>query len=178
MDSLGEDGADDQVGAADPASRQSLAVHPGDEGLDVLTADGADRLAADGGADVGAQHRSVGRDAGVRTEVLVQPGGGRVAEQHPPRCRVDDNVSALVVLDLEREVLGLAQVAAKRLLALPTGPPAGRPVAHHPLMRTTIPLVIRTGAALEDLGHGGYTSRLWSHSSTCRSRNRRYRPTR
>jgi hypothetical protein len=40
--------------------------------------------------------------------VMVQPGLGRVAEQHPARFRVHEDVGALVVLDLEREVLGLA----------------------------------------------------------------------
>jgi hypothetical protein len=38
-------------------------------------------------------------------------------------------------------------------------------------------LVFGAGAAFEDFGHG-HIFRLWSHSSTCRSRNRRYRPTR
>ena len=55
---------------------QPLAVHAGDEGLDVVAADDADRLAADGRVDVGAQHRTVGGDAAVGAEVLVQPGFG------------------------------------------------------------------------------------------------------
>ena len=79
------DRADDQVGAADPASRQALAVHPGNECLDVLAADCADRLAADRGVDVSAQHRPVGGNAGLRAQVLVQPRLGGVAEQHPSR---------------------------------------------------------------------------------------------
>jgi hypothetical protein len=87
--------------------------------------------------------------------VLVQPGPGRVAEQHPSGLGVYEDMGALVVLDLEGEVLGLVQVGAEGLLALVAGPAAGRPVAHHPLMRATVPLVFRTGAALEDLGHGG-----------------------
>jgi hypothetical protein len=59
-------------------------VHDGDQRLDVLAADCTDRLAADRWVDVGAQHRPLRRDAGVRAEVLVQPGLGRVAKQHPP----------------------------------------------------------------------------------------------
>jgi hypothetical protein len=114
----------------------------------------------------------------LSAEVLVEPGPGRIAEQHPPRLRVDEDVCALVMLDLEREVLGLAQPGAEGLLALAAGPAAGRAVADHPLVRAAFPCFFGAGAALEDLGHGGYTSRVWSHSSTCRSRNRRYRPTR
>jgi hypothetical protein len=45
-------------------------VHGGDEGLDVLAADGPDRFAADRRVDVGAQHRPVGGNAGVRAKVL------------------------------------------------------------------------------------------------------------
>jgi hypothetical protein len=172
---LGEHRADDQVRTADPARGQALAVHGGDQRLDVLAADTTDRLAADGRVDVSAEHRPVGGDAGVRAEMLVQPGGGRVAEQHSPRFRVDEGAGALVVLDLEREVLGLAQVVAEGLLTLTARPAAGRAVADHPLVRAPVP--VAAVAALEDSGHG-HISRVWSHSSTCRSRNRRYRPTR
>jgi hypothetical protein len=176
-DGLGEDGTDDEVGAADPAGGQALAVHAGDEGLDVFAADGADRLAADGGVDVGAQHRPVGGDAAVGAEVLVKPDPGLIAEQCLPGPGIDEGAGALVVLDLEREVLGLAQVIAEGALALATGPAASAAVADHPLVRARLPLVFQARAALEDSGHG-HTSRDWSHSSTCRSRNRRYRPTR
>jgi hypothetical protein len=172
---LSEHRSDDQVGAADPARGQALAVHGGDERLDVLAADGADRLATDGGVNVSAQYRPVSGDAGVRAEMLVQPGGGCFAEQHSPGFRVDEGAGALVVLDLEREVFRLAQVVAEGLLTLPAGPAASRAVADHPLVRTTVS--VAAGAALEDSGHG-HISRVWSHSSTCRSRNRRYRPTR
>jgi hypothetical protein len=99
-------------------------MHPRDEGLDVLAADGADRLDADSGVDVSAQHRPVRGDAGICAEVPVQPGPSRVAEQDPPGLGVDEDMGALVVLDLEREVLGLAQVVAERLLALAAGPAA------------------------------------------------------
>jgi hypothetical protein len=125
-----------------------------------------------------AQHRPVGGDAAVGAEVVVEPGPGRVAEQDPPALGVDEDMGALVVLDLEREVLGLAQVVAEGLLALAAGPAAGRAVADHPLVRAAVPCFFGARAALEDLGHGGYTSLVWSHSSTCRSRKRRYRPTR
>jgi hypothetical protein len=53
---LGEHRADNQVRAADPARGQALAVHPGDQRLDVLAANGANRLAADRRVDVSAQH--------------------------------------------------------------------------------------------------------------------------
>jgi hypothetical protein len=49
--------------------------------------------------------------------MLVQPGPGGVAEQDPPSLGVDEDVGALVVLDLEGEVLGFAQAGAGRLLA-------------------------------------------------------------
>jgi hypothetical protein len=45
-DGFSEDGACDQVGGADPAGAEPFAVHAGDEGLDVLAADDADRLPA------------------------------------------------------------------------------------------------------------------------------------
>ena len=107
--------------------------------------------------------------------MLVQPGLSRVAEQDPPGLGVDEGAGALIMLDLEGEVLGLAQVAAEGLLALTARPAAGRAVADHPLVRAAVP--VAAVAALEDSGHG-HISRVWSHSSTCRSRNRRYRPTR
>jgi hypothetical protein len=68
--------------------RQTLVVHPSDERLDVLSADRPDGLTADRRVDVGAQHRLVGGDAGVRAEVLVQPRLGRVARR-AARCRTD-----------------------------------------------------------------------------------------
>jgi len=176
-DGLGEDGADDQVSAADPAGGQPLAVHPGDQGLDVFAADGPDRLAADRGVDVGAQHRPVGRDAAIGAEVMAEPGLGLGAEQRLPGPWIDEHVRALVMLYLEREVLGLAQVITEGLLALAAGPAARRAVPDYPLVRAGLPLVFGAQASLEDLGHG-HTPRDWSHSSTCRSRNRRYRPTR
>jgi hypothetical protein len=101
-------------------------VHAGDEGLDVLTADSGDRRAADGGVDVGAQHRPVGRDAAVRAEVLIQPGRGLGAEQRLPGPGVDERAGALAVLDLECEILGLTQVIAEGALAPAAGPAAGR----------------------------------------------------
>jgi hypothetical protein len=124
-----------------------------------------------------AQDRLVGGDAAVGAEVLVEPGPGLGAEQCLPGLRVDEGAGALVVLDLEREVLGLAQVSAEGALALAVGPAASGAVADYPLMRACLPLVFRARAALENLGHG-HISRDWNHSSTCRSRNRRYRPTR
>jgi len=75
------------------------------------------------------------------------------------------------------ELSGLAQVIAEGLLALAAGPASCRAVADHPLVRAAVPLALGAEATLEDLGHG-CTSRVWSHSSTCRSRNRRYRSTR
>lgn len=45
-DGFGEHGADDQVGAADPAGAEPFAVHAGDEGLDVLAAGPRPRPAA------------------------------------------------------------------------------------------------------------------------------------
>jgi pyruvate/2-oxoglutarate dehydrogenase complex dihydrolipoamide acyltransferase (E2) component len=146
-DGLGEHGADDQVGAADPAGGQPFAAHVDDEGLDVLAADDADRLAADRGVDVSAQHRPVGRDAAVGAQVLVQPGLGRGAERRLPGPGVDEDVGALVVLDLEREVLGLAPVIAEGLLALAAGPAAGGAVADHPLVRAVLPCGFGTRAA-------------------------------
>src|SRR6266496_2702344 len=116
------------------------------------------------------------RTASART-ALIQPGFGLGAEQHLPGLGVDEYAGALVVLDLEREVLGFAPVITEGLLALAAGPASGRAVADHPLVRAALPPVFGAGAAFEDSGHGGYTSRDWSHSSTCRSRNRRYRPT-
>ena len=107
--------------------------------------------------------------------MLVQPGPGGIAEQDPPGLGVYEDVGTLVVLDLEGEVLGFAQAGAERLLALATGSSAGRAVADHPLVRAAVP--VAAVAALEDSGHG-HISRVCSHSSTCRSRNRRYRPTR
>ena len=63
--------------------------------------------------------------------MLVQPGPGRVAEQGPPGLRVDEGAGALVVLDFEGEVLGLAQVIAEGLLALTAGPaPVGGPLPY------------------------------------------------
>src|SRR5487761_1219226 len=107
--------------------------------------------------------------------MLVQPDPGCVAEQYSPRFRVDDGAGTPAVLDLEREVLGLAQVAAEGLLTLTARTAAGRAVADHPLVRAAVP--VTAVATLEDFGHG-HISCVWSHSSTCRSRNRRYRPTR
>jgi hypothetical protein len=83
----------------------------------------------------------------------------------------------LVMFYFEREILGLAQIITEGLLTLAAGPAARRAVPDHPLVSAGLPLVFGAGTALEDLGHG-HTSRDWSHSSTCRSRNRRYRPTR
>jgi hypothetical protein len=45
--------------------------------------------------------------------VLIQPGFGRGAEQSLPGLGVDEYMGALVVLDLEREVLRFAPVGAE-----------------------------------------------------------------
>src|SRR5487761_1381003 len=81
--------------------------------------------------------------------MLVQPDPGCVAEQYSPRFRVDEGAGTLVVLDLEREVLGLAQVVAEGLLTLTARTAAGRAVADHPLVRAAVP--VTAVATLEDL---------------------------
>src|ERR1700722_8276625 len=108
--------------------------------------------------------------------MVIKPRLGFRAEGYPSGIGVDEDVGLLVVLDLEQEVLGLAQVAAEGLLALPARPPALRAVADDPRVRALAPAV--AVAALDDAGHDGHASWFRSHSSTCRSRNRRYRPTR
>jgi hypothetical protein len=45
---------------------------------------------------------------------------------HLPGLGVNEYLRPLVVLDLDQEVLGLAQVVAEGLLALPARPPAVR----------------------------------------------------
>src|ERR1700722_8810841 len=97
------------------------------------------------------------------------------AEQRPARLRVDEHVRLLVMLDLQQEVLGLFQVVAEGLLPLLAGPAALGAVADHPRVRALVP--VAAVAALDDAGHAGHASWFWSHSSTCRSRNRRCRPT-
>lgn len=65
--------------------------------------------------------------------MLIKPDPGRSAEQDPPGLGIYEGTGTLVVLDLEREVLGLAQVVAEGLLAdgstgrqsCGSGPPTG-----------------------------------------------------
>ena len=139
------------MGAADPARGQALAVHRGDDRLDVLPADRADLPVADRGVHVGAEHRLIGTDAAVRAEVVREPGPGFGAERRRPGLGVDEDVGLLVVLDLEQEVLSLAQVVAEGLLPLPARPPAWRAVADDPRVRAVVPAA--AAAALDDAGH-------------------------
>lgn len=92
--------------------------------------------------------------------MLVQPGLSCVAEQHPSGSGVDEHAGALVMLDLEGEVLSVAAPArTEGLFALAAGPPAGGAVADHPRMRAARPLVFGAGATLENAGHGPHASR-------------------
>ena len=80
-----------------------------------------------------------------------EPCLGLGAERRRPGLGVDEDVGLLVVLDLEQEVLGLAQVVAEGLLPLPARPPALRAVADDPRVRAVVPAA--AAAALDDAGH-------------------------
>jgi hypothetical protein len=110
------------VRLADPARGQALAGHRGDDLLDVLTPDGPDLPVPDRRVHVPAQDRPVADDGAVRAEVVIKPRLGFRAEGDAPGAGVDEDAGLLVVLDLEQEVLGLAQVAAEGLLPLPACP--------------------------------------------------------
>jgi hypothetical protein len=66
---------------------------------------------------VSAKDRPVGGDAVVGAEVPVQPGFGLDPEQGLAAARVDEDVGAFVVLDLQGEVVGFA-LGRERLFAL------------------------------------------------------------
>lgn len=170
-DRFAVDSADDQVGSAYPAGAQAFPPHGRDQPLDVLAADGAEPQRADCRVDVRAEDRPVGGDAAVGAQMLAQPCLCFRLEQGVSCSRIDEDMGALVVFDLQGEVLGVALVP-ERLLAPPPGPPAGRSVADYPGVRARLPLRLGAVTALEDHCHS-HTSRDRSHSSTCRSRNRR-----
>jgi hypothetical protein len=100
-------------------------VHGGDQGVNVLAADGPGRLAADGGVDVGAQYGPVGCDAGVRAQVLVQPvGWTETVATSTALWRADVQRRRFLV----NAVFTSAALPASALRWL-TSPPAGAPAA-------------------------------------------------
>src|SRR5260370_381203 len=84
---------------------------------DVVAPSGREPVAGYRGEHVSAKDRPVGGDAVVGAEVPVQPGLGLDPEQGLAAARVDEDVGAFVVLDLQGEVVCFAP-GRERLLAL------------------------------------------------------------
>src|SRR5215831_11051478 len=86
--------------------------------------------------------------------MTAQPCLGVNAEEDLASLQIDEDVRSLVVFDLEGEVVSTTPVIAERLLLLAASAAPRSPVAHHPGMGAGLPLLLRTGAALQHYSHG------------------------